>query len=286
MHEFRTSIAAEIASLCSASTALVACFLIACLLLLDGVLPVHERPVPMQEMAFGNGTVFVVRDLALDHKYLPDHEQLCPFWLLLCLTSAVPLAAMTGGLLVCRKVGDAVAFMHGYMMALACMAVTVTCLKHYCGVLRPYFYGECGFSEATHTCLYDVADAHESFPSGHSGHSFATLLFASLYLLGKVNAAKARHVELPLLGRLEITNVLILFSLAPTALAFWIAASRVVDNDHSPADVVGGGVIGATWASLWYGRYFPCIWAENSSSPAVRQKSGLEAPLASLDRLC
>ncbi|CAE8678433.1 unnamed protein product [Polarella glacialis] len=277
------SIASEFKSLCSASTALVVSFLVVCLLSVIA-LPLHERPVPMQEIAFSSGTVFAVKELALDQKYVPDHQQICPLWLLVCLTTVVPLAVLMGGILVCQQLGDTVAFMHGYMMSMACMALTVNCIKKYCGVLRPYFYGECGFSESTHTCLHDVADAHMSFPSGHSSYSFATLLFASLYILGKVNAAKAKHAELPLLGRLEITNVLILLSFAPIALAFWITASRVVDNDHSPADVVGGGVIGAAWAAFWYGRYFPSIWAENSPlcSDQVCRQSSHEACLTGL----
>ena len=46
-------------------------------------------------------------------------------------------------------------------------------------------------------------------------------------------------------------------SLLPMALALFIAASRVVDNKHFPADVVGGAVLGASIASfthnLWFG---------------------------------
>ena len=46
-------------------------------------------------------------------------------------------------------------------------------------------------------------------------------------------------------------------ALLPMALALFIAASRVVDNKHFPADVVGGAVLGASIASfthnLWFG---------------------------------
>lgn len=38
-------------------------------------------------------------------------------------------------------------------------------------------------------------------------------------------------------------------------LAFWVAASRVRENDHHPADVVTGGCIGSAWAP-WTGSYF------------------------------
>jgi membrane-associated phospholipid phosphatase len=46
-------------------------------------------------------------------------------------------------------------------------------------------------------------------------------------------------------------------SYAPLILAGFIAASRVVDNKHFPADVIGGAILGASIAKLvhgvWYG---------------------------------
>lgn len=59
-------------------------------------------------------------------------------------------------------------------------------------------------------------------------------------------------------------------------LAFWISASRVRENDHHPADVVTGGVIGSAWAVLWYVRYFTRLWddhaAERESSESRRDE--------------
>lgn len=45
------------------------------------------------------------------------------------------------------------------------------------------------------------------------------------------------------------------FALSPVMLAFWVAASRVRENDHHPADVVTGGCIGSAWAP-WAGSDF------------------------------
>lgn len=45
------------------------------------------------------------------------------------------------------------------------------------------------------------------------------------------------------------------FALSPVMLAFWVAASRVRENDHHPADVVTGGCIGSAWEP-WAGSYF------------------------------
>ena len=44
------------------------------------------------------------------------------------------------------------------------------------------------------------------------------------------------------------------FSLSPVMLAFWVAASRVRENDHHPADVVTGGCIGSAWVP-WPGSW-------------------------------
>jgi membrane-associated phospholipid phosphatase len=44
--------------------------------------------------------------------------------------------------------------------------------------------------------------------------------------------------------------------LLPMGLALFIAASRVVDNKHFPADVVGGSLLGAAISYYVYGLWF------------------------------
>ena len=115
---------------CGRDTLVIAVFLVFCLLLELPLVHPHDRPIPMQivtlsasasdidvlavltplwllscsntdedaaltsEMhARGNGTSVVVKELLLDHEYIPDHKQLCPSSLLIGLCLLVPLGS-------------------------------------------------------------------------------------------------------------------------------------------------------------------------------------------------
>ena len=54
---------------------------------------------------------------------------------------------------------------------------------------------------------------------------------------------------------LPLARVWSLLALVPLLVAVWIAASRVRDNKHFPADVLAGALIGAT-----LGRYSHGLW--------------------------
>jgi hypothetical protein len=57
--------------------------------------------------------------------------------------------------------------------------------------------------------------------------------------------------------RQALYRLLSLVCYSPMLFAFFVAASRVVDNKHFPADVVGGAVLGGSVASLVFGIWFP-----------------------------
>jgi len=63
---------------------------------------------------------------------------------------------------------------------------------------------------------------------------------------------------------LELDGLLTMLCLGPTLVAAWVAASRVHDNAHHPADVVGGAVVGGGAAVLWYLRYFHAPFGPDS----------------------
>ena len=44
--------------------------------------------------------------------------------------------------------------------------------------------------------------------------------------------------------RCELTELKLLGCMTPALLSLWIGASRIYDNDHHPADVVGGWMLG------------------------------------------
>mmetsp|Transcript_2948 Transcript_2948/g.3412 ORF Transcript_2948/g.3412 Transcript_2948/m.3412 type:complete len:284 (+) Transcript_2948:72-923(+) len=269
---------AEMRMLISWDMFFVLVFSACCFMLeLPGVLATYERPVPGQKIEVGGGEADFVKGQVWDQVYVPDDEQVVPGVELVALSFGLPLGGLLLGILLCQQVGDAAAFMKGFLLAMACSIACVDLVKNYVGYLRPYFYSECGFDESTGRCTHDKADAHRSFPSGHSSMSFAAMLFLSLYALGKVNAAVSKPFRLPLIGDIDLTNVLLLLALSPMAVAFWISSSRIRENDHHPADVVGGAVIGSAWAVFWYSRYYPSIWDENSARPRTQRPKSHDA---------
>ncbi|CAJ1423317.1 unnamed protein product [Effrenium voratum] len=176
--------------------------------------------------------------------------------MLLCI--GMPVGVMLVITCLCPRDGEPASFVRGLLMAMACMFFTVNLTKNYVGYWRPYFYHMCGWDGKECTNTND--EARRSFPSGHSSTSFCAMLFTSLFLLGKVAGLRPKPmIPLPL-GHLDLTNLLLLLALVPTCLAFWVAASRVRENDHHPADVVAGAMIGSAWAALWYARYFTPLW--------------------------
>ena len=135
-------------------------------------------------------------------------------------------------------------------------------MKRYCGYWRPYFYDQCGFDAATGKCTGDDGEAFKSFPSGHSGLSMVTMLYTSYCILGACRLGRPLRVKGVDLGGLAVAA-----GLLPVGLSLFVAASRVVDNDHWPADVVGGAVIGGGFATLYYHRYFPIVYEADSHLP-------------------
>lgn len=258
----------EFRELLSVSSLLVFCFGVAAYSLeFFSVLPLHVRPTPVQELHLSDGSTAYLRNLMYDNAYVPDGEQVVPVWLLFLLSISIPLAVLLVCAATLRVRGDVVNFLHGFIVSMACMEVTMAGLKNYVGYLRPYFYGECGWDQHAGACSGALNDdAHKSFPSGHASAAFCSFLYTSLYMLGKVNPVNPTSITLPF-GRLDCTNGLLLFALSPMAVAAWIASSRVVENDHHPADIICGGLVGCFWAAFWYARYYPGIFADDSRYP-------------------
>ena len=59
------------------------------------------------------------------------------------------------------------------MLTMACTVALTDLMKNYIGYLRPFIYGACGFDPVTRKCTHPAADAHKSFPSGHSSLSLS-----------------------------------------------------------------------------------------------------------------
>lgn len=153
-----------------------------------------------------------------------------------------------------------------YAVALGLTGFTTNIIKNYVGYLRPVFYDLCEPDADYQECTgSDSDDARKSFPSGHSSFSFCGLTLLTLYLLARfgvysgsavVRESPDGTILMEYRKPARIKKLFSVLSLAPMALAAFVAASRVADNKHHPADVIGGAVLGTSMAwfvhSLWY----------------------------------
>jgi diacylglycerol diphosphate phosphatase/phosphatidate phosphatase len=133
-------------------------------------------------------------------------------------------------------------------------------VKLYVGYLRPVFFDVCEPDGDYEECTSgEDREGRLSFPSGHASYSFCGLLLLSLYLERRFGVSRLRlwmhdpssgQIVMGHKGPLRLARVVSILCYSPMVLAGFIAASRVVDNKHFPADVVGGAVLGGSIASL------------------------------------
>jgi membrane-associated phospholipid phosphatase len=116
-----------------------------------------------------------------------------------------------------------------------------------------------------------VKDGFAAFPSGHSSFSWAGLLYLSLWLSAKFALTFPGPFRFAPLRRQAEGNVnivspfrslaaapplyLLLLVLAPVAVALFICATRYADYMHAGWDIIGGSLIGISfaWAGFrWY----------------------------------
>ena len=122
----------------------------------------------------------------------------------------------------------------GLMLALAIAALLTNAIKRAAGRPRPNFYA----LMALDPTFYGGA-AYRSFPSGHASASMAGLHFLALWL-----RASAVTCLAPSAHRGVASLVLGCAVFAPTALAVWVAVTRIQDHWHGYADVLAGSLIG------------------------------------------
>lgn len=159
-------------------------------------------------------------------------------------------------------------------------------IKYYVGYLRPIFLDRCQpYYDDEHSdfrCLdeenHHTRDARISFPSNHAGWCFCGMMLLSMYLerrfgLSSISSSASdsaiinspsntlvttkKNQELRRRDQQAVYRLLSLVCYSPMLVAVFVAASRVVDNKHFPADVVCGAVLGGSIASLVFGIWFP-----------------------------
>jgi membrane-associated phospholipid phosphatase len=219
----------------------------------------HQRPIPYQLLQNGGEYVRnLSNDQVLTSETVPDA-------LLLILALVLPFVIQFATGKVRGQKGDAHATACIYLVAFGLTLCTTGLIKVYCGYLRPTFYAVCVPDQNYEFCTESSNAVRMSFPSGHSSTSFTGLTLLTLFFHHRFGLPSLRQRQAmeavtatttttvrgrndPL--RYRLISVL---SLAPMGVAVFIASSRVVDNRHFPADVVGGAVLGASIAIFVHG---------------------------------
>lgn len=156
--------------------------------------------------------------------------------------------------------GDFHSTMCVYLVAFGFTLVATEALKNYVGYLRPIFFALCKPSADYSECEGDNNSGRKSFPSGHASTAFCGLSLLTFYIHERYGVPSRSVKIVQAAGdsfALEYTDgpprmarIISILALAPMALAAFIAASRVVDNKHFPADIIGGAVLGTAISSF------------------------------------
>lgn len=204
----------------------------------------RQRPMPIQRLEDGEVVVNLTNNETFDGETISD-------FLLIVLAALLPLfLQLILGKFVLRSVGDIMATICTYAVAVGLTNVVTFSLKLYCGYLRPSFFQQCRPNNDFSDCsVSDDSNSRMSFPSGHASLSFCGLMLLSRFIQVRFGVASSKRPS----SRHRLISLL---SLAPLGLATFIASSRVVDNRHFPADIVAGSLLGASLAAFVHGIWF------------------------------
>lgn len=222
------------------------------------------RPIPVQRIQSGEYILNLVNDQSFDSDTVND-------WVLFLVCAILPLLLQTSlAHWVVQRPGDVHGTVCTYLVAFGLTLLVTECVKSYAAYLRPSFFDLCEPTANYTSCLApDSSDARKSFPSGHASTAFCGLSLLSMYLQRSFGIDSVR--ELAVIGNNTTiairykTNVPLLYRLystlclLPVALAIFIAVSRVVDNKHFPADIVGGALLGTASAFFAHRLWFPSL---------------------------
>jgi membrane-associated phospholipid phosphatase len=230
-------------------------------------LEANQRPIPYQYL---ENSGEYARNQVFNESF--EHETVSIVslvFLSLILPLAIQLALST-----CsdRKRNDLHATVCVYTVALATTTLATECTKVYVGYLRPIFYDQCQPDDDYQECTGDDGDdIRKSFPSGHSSMAFCGLTLLTLFLHARFGVASQRYyqrvagagngegqqwVRETIQVGIGWSRFISVLALLPMGLALFIAASRVHDNKHFPADVVGGSLLGASISVHIHGLWF------------------------------
>mmetsp|Transcript_6527 Transcript_6527/g.9224 ORF Transcript_6527/g.9224 Transcript_6527/m.9224 type:complete len:423 (+) Transcript_6527:96-1364(+) len=217
-----------------------------------------DRPIPIGYTS--DGEAYLDLQYSYDANVTSTVSGQMNVYICFCIT--LPLMIVMGLPLY----GDAHASVCMYFVARSISGCLVACLKLYCGYFRPHFYSKCQLDVSTGKCQNanenQVLDAHHSFPSGHSALAFCTMTMVTLLCMGKVGPQRFMSNVVVTPTRMLLKKMGCLVSLCvPMGLAIFIAASRIHDYKHHPADVIAGSLIGFASAKFAHSMYYPSVYS-------------------------
>lgn len=207
---------------------------------------VWESPIPYQETSSGD----IILDLELNYPF--NERETVPDWVVVVTCVILPILLYCFMGLLSGPTGDTHAILCTLFIAVGLSELITDLVKLYCGRFRPNFYNMCGFDSVTKECLvkdlHRLYDSRKSFPSGHASVSVTSMLVLSFYFAGKVGIQRsAPSVKVKLFY---------LAAWTPMLFALFVAASRVHDFYHHPADILGGSFIGGICAVMAHGMWY------------------------------
>lgn len=229
---------------------LAACvaFFLACTLPFALLKSPRQRPMPIQRLNDGEIVLSLVHNEIFEGDTISDS-------MLIFLAAIFPLGLqLLLGRLVLGNPRDMIATGCVYAVAFGLTNGLTGTLKLYCGYLRPVFFQLCKPDNNMDACTTTNVDARKSFPSGHASLSFCGLMLLSRFVHARFGVASSKTTN-------SHRRCMSIVSLLPLGLATFIAASRVVDNRHFPADIVAGAVLGGSLA-----RFVHDIWFVDQQS--------------------
>ena len=235
----------------------------------------YQRPIPVQYLAESNE---YVRNLTHDEAF--DGETV-PWAILILVSGVLPLVVQVLLSLTRPSCSSRIHEVHQtccvYFVAWSLNMIAVEFVKNYVGYLRPLFFQFCQANEDYSACTADGHGLRKSFPSGHSATSFCGMTLLAMYIHHRFGVYSKRRFQ-PVLVKssgkstttatttlqlvyeqdasLPLARFMSIIALVPLFVALWIAASRVRDNKHFPADVLAGALIGSTLARYSHGLWF------------------------------
>ena len=179
-------------------------------------------------------------------------KETVPDWVLVAVFGVLPLFIIIGFAYKSAAKYDINSGVCSYCFAIASSEFITNFVKLYAGYFRPNFYSYCEFSEDDFGCELDGSEPRKSFPSGHASLSFCSMTFLTLYFYGKIGLHRRSPCPSSIVEFSKRRMLSAIITL-PIFLAVFVAASRVRDDYHHPADVVGGSLIGLVCAWNAYG---------------------------------